>query len=158
MLEMQLSIDLLLIGRCLLALLWGVLWAVTIQFSRLGRFLVKERTWITVVIGVGIDLLIGIGATWWGMWLVVAFSSIGVIARSLINEHNSPEPALNAYRTKWEMQDAIDCCGDAIGLLTAGLEAEEDGLRGKASKALAQVYKAQRLMTEARYGRKQKRN
>lgn len=157
MLEMQLSIDLLLIGRCLGALCWGILWAVFLQCNRMGKFLAVERTWIAVVVGVGVDLLIGTGATWWALWLIVALSSVGVIARSLINEHNAPEPALNAYRTKWEMQDAIDCCGDAIGLLTAGLESEVDGLRGKASKALAQVYKAQRLMTEARYGRKQKR-
>ena len=155
--EMQLCIDLLLIGRCLGALVWGVLLAVFLQYNRMGQFIAEKRTWLAVVIGVGADLLLVTGAAWWEFWLIVALSSVGVIARSLINEHNAPEPALNAYRTKWEMQDAIDRCGDAIGLLIAGLESEEDGLRGKASKALAQVYKAQRLMTEARYGRKQKR-
>jgi hypothetical protein len=158
MLEMQLSIDLLLIGRCSAAIVWGVLFAVFLQYNRMGQFIAEKRTWLAVVIGVGADLLLGTGAAWWQLWMIVAFSSIGIIARSLINEHNAPEPALNAYRTKWEMQDAIDFCGDAIGLLTAGLESEEAELRGKASKALAQVYKAQRLITEARYGRKQKRS
>lgn len=158
MLEMQLSVDLLLIGRCLGALVWGILLAVFLQYSRMGQFIADKRTWLAVVLGVGADLLLGTGAAWWELWLIVAFSSVGIIARSLINERNAPEPALNAYRTKWEMQDAIDASGDAIGLLTAGLESEEAELRGKASKALAQVYKAQRLMTEARYGRKQKRN
>lgn len=158
MLEMQLSIDLLLIGRCLGALVWGILFAVFLQYNRMGQFIADKRTWIAVVLGVGGDLLIGAWAAWWELWLIVALSSVGIVARSLINERNTPEPALNAYRTKWEMQDAIDCCGDAIGLLTAGLESEEAELRGKASKALAQVYKAQRLMTEARYGRKQKRS
>ena len=42
MLEMQLSIDLLLIGRCLGALCWGILWAVFLQCNRMGKFLAVE--------------------------------------------------------------------------------------------------------------------
>jgi len=58
----QITLDFGLITRCLGALCWGILLAVFLQFSRMGRFLAVERTWITVVVGVGVDLLIGIGA------------------------------------------------------------------------------------------------
>jgi len=155
MVEMQIVVDFVLIGRCLLALLWGIGLACWLQFSRMGRFIATERTWIAVVIGVGVDLLLIIGATWWALWLVVAFSSLGIIVRSLLNEHRETEPALNRYRTKWQMDDTLDCHGDVIGLLTAALE--ETGLgesHARVSKALASIHKAQRLMTEARYGRK----
>lgn len=151
--DVQLSIDFMLIGRCLLALLWGILLACWLQFTRLGRFLAAERTWITVVIGVGGDLLVGAGAIWWQYWLIMALSSVGVIARSLMNEHNETEPALNRYRTKWQMEDTIDACGDVIGLLDRALEAETIAeAQMQASKALRKVHDAQRLMTAARYG------
>ncbi|MCK9629250.1 MAG: hypothetical protein M0R37_11765 [Bacteroidales bacterium] len=155
MIEMQLSVDFMLIGRCLLAFLWGIGLACFLQFSRIGQYIATARTWISVVIGVGVDLLLGIGAAWWVMWLVVALSSLGVITRSLFNEHNEAEPALNRYRTKWQMEDTIDCCGSIIGLLTDALEAESaDKSLAQVSKALAKAHNALRLMTEARYGRK----
>lgn len=154
MIEMQLSIDFILIGRCLGAVLWGIGLACFLQFSRLGRFLASERTWVSVVIGVGGDLLLVIGAQWWETWLIVAFSSLGIIVRSLVNEHRETEPALNRYRTKWQMEDTIDAHGDVIGLLEQVLEKPNDESHALVSKALAQVHKAQRLMTEARYGRK----
>ena len=118
---MQIAVDLGLILRCSAALLWGVLWACAIQFSRLGKFLATERTWIVVVIGVGVDLLLGIGAAWWVFWLITAFSSIGIIARSLINEHEY-NPDVNSYKHKWSLEDAIDHIGDTIGYLEQALE------------------------------------
>lgn len=152
--EMQFAVDLILIARCLGALVWGILWAVFLQYHRLGRFLVAERTWITVVIGVGVDLLLGIGATWWALWLVVVFSSVGIIARSLLNEHaQETEPALNRYKTKWQMEDTLDECGDIIGLLDQALTAATLATaQAHVSQALAKVHHAQRLMTAARYG------
>lgn len=152
--ELQFSVDLSLIARCLGALLWGILWAVCIQYNRMGRFLAAERTWITVVIGVGVDLLLGIGAAWWVIWLIVVFSSVGIITRSLSNEHaQEAEPALNRYKTKWGMEDAIDAAGDAIGLLERALQDETlAGTHARCSEALARIHRTQRLMTAARYG------
>ena len=72
------------------ALIWGVVWALTLQYSQIGKFLAVKRTWITVVIGVGVDLLIVLIAIPKKMWarveMIVAASSVGIIARSLINE------------------------------------------------------------------------
>ena len=155
--DMQITVDLGLIARCSVALLWGILWACAIQFNRLGKFLVQERTWISVVIGVGVDLLIGIGATWWVMWLVFAFSSIGIIARSLINEHEY-NPDVNSYKHKWILGDSIDLLGDVIGYLERALDAEGGAdAHMYASKALTQTHKAQRLIEVARYGQPEKK-
>lgn len=149
----QITVNWVLIARCLGALFWGVLLAIFLQFSRMGRFLAAERTWISVVVGVGGDLLLGIGATWWAMWLIVAFSSIGIVARSLVNEHRETEPALNRYKTKWQMEDTIDRCGDVIGALEKGLAAMDEAQRVQfISLALTAAHQASRNITAARYG------
>lgn len=74
----------------ILALFWGALWAAFLQFSAWGRYLALRRTWLTVVVGVGIDLLILVMVipleTWLLMCAVIAASSLGIIARSLHNE------------------------------------------------------------------------
>ena len=58
---------------------------------RLGRWLAVRRTWLTVVVGVGADLLLLLLVLDWHQWAqvvaIVAASSIGVIVRSLHNEH-----------------------------------------------------------------------
>ena len=132
--------------------------AVFLQFSRMGRFLAGERTWLAVAAGVGVDLLIGIGATWWALWLIFAFSSVGIITRSLINEHREPEPALNRYRVKWQMEDTIDRCGDVIGALEKALAAQDDGTRVQhISQALTAAHRASREITAARYGEPEKK-
>lgn len=73
-----------------LALIWGILWAVFLQEHSLGRFLAIRRTWITVVVGIGGDLLIGLLVLEMRSWMlitaVIVFSSVGIIARSLYNE------------------------------------------------------------------------
>ncbi|MBN2390731.1 MAG: hypothetical protein JXR84_08410 [Anaerolineae bacterium] len=75
----------------ILALFWGVLWAGFLQFNPAGRYLALRRTWLTVVIGVGVDLLILATVIPLEAWLptctVIAASSLGIIARSLYNEH-----------------------------------------------------------------------
>lgn len=73
-----------------LGLIWGCVWAAFLQWSEVGRFLAARRTWLTVVIGVGGDVLILF------LYLplhtmavivgVVAMSAIGIVARSLYNE------------------------------------------------------------------------
>ena len=75
----------------ILALLWGALWALFLQLHPWGRWLALRRTWLTVVVGVGVDLalllLILDAHTWATVVAIVAASSIGIIARSLYNEH-----------------------------------------------------------------------
>ena len=74
-----------------LALMWGIIWAGFLQMHPWGRWLALRRTWLTVVIGVGVDmallLLVLDIHTWSTVTAIVAASSIGIIARSLYNEH-----------------------------------------------------------------------
>ena len=83
----------------LLALVWGVVWALFVQLTRLGQFLTMRRTWLTVVIGVGADLVILALVVPLVLWLVVmmvvALSSVGIIARGLYNEFHETEELLN---------------------------------------------------------------
>jgi hypothetical protein len=78
------------ITALILAAVWGVVWAVALE-SKPGRFLAARYTWLTVVIGVGVDLLIGLLVmpieVWMAMAAILALSSIGIVARSLWNEH-----------------------------------------------------------------------
>lgn len=80
------------------ALAWGLLWGATLQFTAVGQWLAARRTWVTVVIGVGVDLLLFLPflspAQWIAALAIVTFSSIGVIARSLANEHTEDDEQL----------------------------------------------------------------
>ena len=73
------------------AFIWGVIWAACLQFTNWGRWLALHRTWLTVVIGVGMDLVILFFALPRAEWLIVfwvfALSSVGIILRSLVNEY-----------------------------------------------------------------------
>jgi len=79
-----------LILALILAALWGVFWAACLQWTVWGRWMALKRTWLTVVIGVGTDLLIALLVTPLDVWAkvagIVAVSSIGIIARSLYLE------------------------------------------------------------------------
>ncbi len=46
------------VAACLLALLWGVGWAWALWETGWGRFIRLKRTWLSVVVGVGVDLLL----------------------------------------------------------------------------------------------------
>ena len=74
-----------------LGAVWGAVWAAVLQHTGWGRWLAVRRTWLTVVVGVGVDLLLLLLVLDWHMWAqvvaIVAASSIGVIVRSLHNEH-----------------------------------------------------------------------
>ena len=75
----------------ILALIWGAIWALFLQLHPWGQWLAIKRTWLTVVIGVGVDmallLLVLDIHTWSTVTAIVAASSSGIIARSLYNEH-----------------------------------------------------------------------
>lgn len=74
----------------LLAFVWGVVWALFIQTTDIGRWLAARRTWITVVVGVGVTGVILLLVIPWELWLlcvgIFAASSVGIIARSVWNE------------------------------------------------------------------------
>lgn len=79
------------VSALFLACFWGIAWACILQFTKWGRWLVLRRTWLSVVIGVGVDLLI-LGfvlslADWLRLIAVIALSGIGLVARALYNEH-----------------------------------------------------------------------
>lgn len=79
------------VSALFLACFWGLAWAAILQFTSWGRWLALRRTWVSVVIGVGVDLLI-LGfvlslADWLQLVAVIGLSSIGLVVRSLYNEH-----------------------------------------------------------------------
>jgi len=150
----QIEFDFFLIVRCLVAVLWGILFACFLQFNRHGQYLAKERTWITVTVGIGLDLLLGIGAQWWEIWLIIAGSSLGIIARSLLNEQgNAYTPDIRKYTVQWLLNDAIDNLGNVISALDEALQqSEKAAILAAISRALAAAYSAQRHITQARYG------
>lgn len=79
-----------------LGVVWGTMWALALQFTRWGRWLAIRRTWLTVVVGVGMDGLILLLVLPFNLWLqaaaVIAASSVGIITRSLINEFRDEQP------------------------------------------------------------------
>lgn len=86
----------------LLGLVWGVVWAVVLQCTQLGRFAAQQRTWLTVAVGVGGDLLIALLVVDWAAWLpvvgIVAASSVGIVVRSLRNEQAEAQELLRAVK------------------------------------------------------------
>jgi len=73
----------------LLGLVWGIAYAAFLQFTAVGRYIVERVTWLSVVIGVGGDLLIAGPFIGWpvvmSLGAIIGASSIGIVARSLIN-------------------------------------------------------------------------
>lgn len=104
--EMTFSIDLITFLRLFIAFLWGCGWAATLQWTRSGQFLAQERTWITVVVGVGVDMAIAYPGDWWLIFGVLACSSIGIIFRSLNNELSQPVE-FRRNKVRWNIDDAL---------------------------------------------------
>lgn len=115
-LTLQFSLDLALIARCFAALIWGILYAIFLQHTRWGQFLAKRRTWITVTIGIGVDLLIAFDGTWATVAAVIGLSSLGIVARSLINEERE-EFNPRGYKVKWGLEDAIALSNELVEML-----------------------------------------
>jgi len=72
-----------------LAVIWGLAWALFLQTFP-GRFLAARLTWLTVVIGIGVDLLILLLVvpieTLVMVTAVIGLSAIPIIIRSINNE------------------------------------------------------------------------
>jgi hypothetical protein len=88
----------------ILAFVWGGIWAAFIQFVPIGRFLARKRTWITVVIGVGVDLIIALAIvdkeTWLKIVAIITLSSVFIIVRSLANESREAEELLHGIENE----------------------------------------------------------
>lgn len=157
---LQISVDLPLIFRVSLGILWGVVWAVYIQVNRNGQFLAQERTWITVVVGVGVDLLIsypwgGGQGDWFTVAAVISASSIGIIVRSLANEKKQAELNPKSYKLIWGILDAIALTQDAIDQLTRLLETGTELGKAEAvkiNKTLGILHRLKDTITNARRG------
>lgn len=78
------------VSASLLSLIFGIVYALLLQHTDRGRALATRMTWVSVVIGVGGNLLISLIVVpiqaWQRVAGVFALSSLGIIARSLINE------------------------------------------------------------------------
>lgn len=76
----------------LMAAVWGVVWALFLQFTAYGRWLAVRRTWATVVVGVGVDVaLLALVLTPGDVVVVLAVfaaSAVGIVGRSFLNEHH----------------------------------------------------------------------
>jgi hypothetical protein len=124
---LQIQINFIQIGRCFAALVFGIIYAVFLQRNKLGQFLAERRTWLTVVVGIGVDLLLSFGGDWWDVVAVVTFSSIGIIARSLVNEQQrNQRRQLGRYTTGWVLEDASDLTYSIKKALTDLLDGELD--------------------------------
>lgn len=114
----QISVDSVLILRVTLAAVWGISLALFLQLNRWGQWAATERTYLTVIAGVGVNLIISYGADWWTYTAVTAFSSAGIIGRSLYNERHKPYVDPRKYKAIWGIEDAIALSRAAIEALT----------------------------------------
>jgi len=73
----------------------GGIWAAILQWTQIGRFLALRRTWLTVVIGVGVTLLIALPilglVEWFKLLALFGLASLGIILRSVWNEWQEME-------------------------------------------------------------------
>ena len=73
---------------------WGFAWACCLDTEE-GRWLARAHTWLTVVIGVGVTVLLAllvVPPLWIGVvTLGLALASIGIIRRSLRQERHVDE-------------------------------------------------------------------
>jgi len=75
-------------------LAWGFAWACCLDTEE-GKWLARAHTWLTVVVGVGVSLLLAllvVPPLWTGIVLLgLALASIGIIRRSLRHERRVDE-------------------------------------------------------------------
>ena len=80
---------------------WGLVWALALQTFP-GRFLAARFTWLTVVVGIGVDLLIALLVVPLDYWLplasIVGASSVSIIGRSLFNEFRDLQTMIRIRR------------------------------------------------------------
>lgn len=80
------------------AFFWGLGWSWVLWDTAWGRFIRLRRTWLSVVVGVGVDLLlmgVVLGLREW-LWVVgiVALSAVGIVGRCLEAEFEEHQEAM----------------------------------------------------------------
>jgi len=152
----QISLDSALIFRLVGAFAWGFVWALFIYKARSGIALRQDHTWVTVVIGIGADLLMAFPGDWWTVAAVIALSSVGVIGFATFYPHKDEPPS--GYRVIGYLEDATALCLRTIRDMEGVLEASADGKISLAiSRMLANIHRAHTLLTMARCGEFTKR-
>jgi len=145
----SISVDWLLIIRCLVALLWGIGYSLLLQFEKHFDFWREYRTWITVVLGIGVDLLIALNGSYWTVVFVIASSSLGIIARSLINESKHPIPT--GYRVLWSLESAAKRASALIAELGIALETTDlPTVHSQVARAVGIAYQIRDYIGQAR--------
>lgn len=119
---LQISIDTLWILRTSAGLLWGIVYALFLQLSRSGRQLASDLTWLAVVIGVGIDLLVSFNSDYFNVSSVICSSSLGIIIRSLYNESRGQN---HPYKATAAIEDAIAKTAKIIEIIRGGLKSDK---------------------------------
>jgi len=158
MTEVSFSLDYVVILRLSGAFLWGLLLALFLQWTRIGRFLADERTWASVVIGVGVDLLIAYPAGWWTIAGVVVASGLPMIARSMLLEARVDEEGLGRNKLKWLLEDAIAYSNNLADLLEQALDPErKEAMTCVLSKALRIAHTLGVILRDGRAGRYEQR-
>ena len=88
----------------ILATIWGIIWATFLNRTYAGRFMAARLTWLTVVIGIGVDLAIALFIVPLDAWLRVAglitASSIAIITKSLLNSANEHRDLIESEHDK----------------------------------------------------------
>jgi hypothetical protein len=150
----EIAVNLLQISRCLAALVFGIVYAVFLQRNAYGQFLAERRTWLTVVVGVGVDLALSFGGNWWDVVAVVSLSSVGIIARSLANEQKrNHRRQLGRYKTGWVLEDASDLTYSIKKMLAALLDTDLDKTGVKLTKnALSMAFQLYEILEAAANG------
>ena len=150
---LQISVNWGLIIRCLLALLWGILWALAIQFTGWGKYLADRRTYLTVIIGIGMDLAIAFNENWFTVFFVIGSSAIGIVIRSLINESRADDKQDTGYKVKRGLEDIMTLTRDLIAMIEEALQNSEDGkTNARISKCLSVVHHVYGKAWSARRG------
>ena len=87
-----------------LAAFWGTAYAVWLQRTKSGAFIAARLTWLSVVIGCGLNLLIALivldGHVWLVLMAIFAASGSPIVIRSLINERRLQMDVINAQTTR----------------------------------------------------------
>lgn len=148
---MQFTVDLELFLRIFAGFSWGILWAIILQHTRHGQFLVEDRTWLTVVIGVGLDLAIAWPGDWYTVTAVIVASSVGIIWRSLHNE--AAQQPFRRNKVIHGLEDAIARVISLTEHLNDSLVADDIGLaKAEVSRALSDSHSLQESLRAARRG------
>lgn len=149
------SLNLVLILRLLLAFFWGWSLALFLQFTHIGKFWAEERTWLTVVIGVGVDWLISYdgSALWWTMGGILATSAVGILARSWHNENRDAGNPRLPNKTQWSLDAANTYTQDMISILSRALsETDRVAQIGNISNSISLAHQIQAKIIDARRG------